>query len=79
VRLQPKQHDWMFELTEPGAKCGWVLVAFLNLDRVISIPEVQFCDDRSSAQPVKHVLDQCKWISVLNRGSIESSVVHTQS
>jgi len=45
----------LFELTVPGAKPGFVLVAFHNLDDEIGIAKVQFREDPSSAQPVKHL------------------------
>jgi hypothetical protein len=45
----------VFELTVPGAKRGYVLVAFLNSDEVFGIPKVKFREDPSPAQPVKHL------------------------
>jgi len=37
---QPERHDSGLELPVPGAKCGFVLVAFLDSEEVIGIPEV---------------------------------------
>lgn len=50
----PERHDLVFKLTVPGAKLSFVLIIVLSWDEVIGSPKVQFREDQSSAQPVKH-------------------------
>jgi hypothetical protein len=55
-----------------------VLVAFLDSDKVVGVPKVQFREDPGSSQSVEHLRDQWDGVLVLHGGLIETSEVHTQ-
>lgn len=75
---QPKRHDSVLQIPILSAELSFLLVAFLEYDKVIGVPEVQFHEDPGSSQSVDHVRDQRDMVSVLHGGCVESLGVQTE-
>lgn len=52
-----KRHDDIFELAVPGIEGNFSLAAFLKSDRVISVSQIDLCEDCCFFEPINAFLN----------------------
>ena len=62
-----------------GAEGGFPLITFLHLNKMVSVPEIDFGEELSLAWTVEEVGDLGKWVMVLLRDFVEASEINTKS
>ena len=61
---QSEGHNPVFALAVTGSKCRLALIAFLDADEMLGIPEVEPGENLSTAHMSKHFRDQWKGVSI---------------
>jgi hypothetical protein len=51
---QPEWHNLVFELTIAGLECSLELVAIIDSDEVVRVPEVQFSNDPGFVHSIEY-------------------------
>ena len=72
---ESKEHDCGFEEAAVGTECCFVLIALLDPDIVVSPPHVKFGEELGVLGGVNELLNQGKWVLVLDCPLIEASVI----
>lgn len=58
-----------------GDECCFLLICLLNLDVIVSSPDIEFSEDFGLCQSIDNIRGEQKWITVFDCNRIELSVI----
>ena len=67
------------EGTITGTEGSLPFIPFMDPDKVVCMPEIDFCEESGLMQAIQEVGDARKWILVFLRDSIKAPEVDTKS
>ena len=75
---ESKRHNTPFKGAIAGMEGGFQLITFLNLDKVVSMSEINFGEESGPARTIKEVRDTGERVTVLLHDFVEAPEVDTK-
>ena len=73
-----KRHNMPLEGTIAGMEGSLPLVPFVDLNKVVCVPEIDLSKESGLLRAIQEVGDACEWVSVFLRDSVEAPKVDTE-